>query len=83
MLKLADSDPLAETDNDFTKINFPVVLGNTQDLDDGLIGFFKFVADNYDWSNFYTTGACEGWNNGVKAPAQEPSPGTRSGRRRR
>ncbi len=81
VLKLAGTgNPLAETDNDFTKIDFPVVLGNMQDLNDGLIGFFKFGWDNYDWNNFYTTGADPGWHNGVQTPTQNtvvlnPRPG--------
>ena len=71
VIKLYGPDnPLAETDNAFTKIDFPVVLGNLQDLDDGLIGFFKFGATNYDWAKFYTTGAEAGWTNGVQLPTQ-------------
>ena len=80
-IKLAGAgNPLAETDNDFTKIDFPVVLGNMEDLNDGLIGFFKFGWDNYDWKNFYTAGADAGWHNGVQLPTQNtvalnPRPG--------
>ncbi len=64
------TNSLAETDNDFTKIDFPVVLGNLQDINDGLIGYFKFNQTNYDWSNFYTMGASPGNSSGVQIPLQ-------------
>ncbi|WP_061940780.1 hypothetical protein [Collimonas pratensis] len=66
----ADKNPLAETDNDFSKVDFPVVLGDLQDLNDGLIGYFKFGQGNYDWANFYTMGAPADGGNGVKLPGQ-------------
>ena len=70
VLNRVDSDPLAETDNAFTHIDFPVVLGNLEDLNDGLIGYFKFGRDNYDWADFYTMGAKPGTSNGVQVPTQ-------------
>jgi len=83
VLNLIGTNPLAETENEFTQIDFPVVLGNLENLNDGLIGYFKFDSDklnNYDWSSFYTMGAQTGWTSGVQAPAQntvtvKPYPG--------
>ncbi|WP_141715832.1 hypothetical protein [Burkholderia ubonensis] len=80
VLNLVDTDPFAETDNDFTKVEFPVVLGNLTDLNDGLIGYFRFGQDNYDWADFYTMGAQPGPANGVQQPTQNtitlnPRPG--------
>jgi hypothetical protein len=80
VLKLVGTDPLAETDDGFTMIDFPVVLGNLQDLNDGLVGYFKFGAKNYEWTDFYTTGAASDWTYGVQPPTQttvllNPRPG--------
>lgn len=70
VLELVGSSRLAETDNKFTDIDFPVILGNLKNLNDGLIGYFKYGSGNYDWSGFYSMGAEAGWNSGVQLPTQ-------------
>lgn len=74
-------DPLAQTENGFTQVKLPVVLGNMRDLDDGLIGYFTASEDAYDLSSFYTMGAPANATGGVRNPAQDtitvtPYPGT-------
>ncbi|HWJ93729.1 MAG TPA: hypothetical protein VNT33_03340, partial [Telluria sp.] len=64
------TNPLAETENGFTGIDFPVVLGNLQDLNDGLVGYFKAGSAGYDLTRFYTRGAPHGATSGVQAPGQ-------------
>jgi hypothetical protein len=55
-------------DNDFSDIQFPIVLGNLQKQNDGLIGYFKQSDDGYDFGNFYTE-ASEGTDPGVLKPS--------------
>lgn len=75
------TNPLAETENGLTGIDFPVVLGNLQDLNDGLVGYFKAGGGDYDLTRFYTRGAPQGASSGVQPPEQntvtvKPWPGT-------
>lgn len=65
------TNPLAETENGFTGIDFPVVLGNLQDLNDGLVGYFKAGGADYELARFYTRGAPAGASSGVQVPAQD------------
>jgi hypothetical protein len=45
---------LEPEDNQFTGVQFPVILGDLQKMNDGLIGYFKQDNDGYDLSTFYT-----------------------------
>ena len=70
VLDLPPSNTLCETDNGLTQIDYPVVLGNFEDLEDGLFGFFKFEGGDYRYGNFYTMGADSAWESGVQLPSQ-------------
>jgi hypothetical protein len=62
-----------DTDNGFTGVQFPVVLGNLARLDDGLIGYFRQATPNgpYDLAHFYSQGADEAGGGGVDRPTQD------------
>lgn len=66
-------DQYCETDNDFTKVTFPVILGNLSKINDGLIGYFKLSEDqkSYDFSTFYSKGSNVISENGVVVPNQD------------
>lgn len=57
-----------ETDNRFTDVLFPVILGDMKKVDDGLIGYFKEGATGYNYSSFYTQAASGTGGNGVIRP---------------
>lgn len=60
-----------ETDNNFTNVQFPVILGDLKQLDDGLVGYFKGAAGGgYDLTTFYTEGADPSSQTGVVQPAE-------------
>lgn len=65
-----DKGEYNETDNGFLGVQFPVLMGDVQKLDDGLIGYFKQSKENtgYDMDTFYTEGASAGAASGVVAP---------------
>ncbi len=72
----AEKYPLAETENDFTKINFPVILGDLNNPNDGLVGFFKHKAagekgHTYEWEHFYSIGAPEKNDTGIRRPQKD------------
>lgn len=58
---------LEPEDNNFTGVQFPVILGDLDKIDDGLIGYFKQGKDGYDFSSFYSEAATG--TNGVVKPA--------------
>lgn len=64
-----DSDKV-ETDNGFSNVQFPVILGDQSQLDDGLIGYFKtdVKGGDYDYSTFYVEGTDSLSGNGVVRP---------------
>lgn len=48
-------------DNQFTQVQFPIILGDMNQINDGLTGYFK-TQDNktdYDWTTFYSEAAQE------------------------
>lgn len=51
----------AETDNGFTQVNFPVILGDPNRANDGLVGYFKENSNNnnasYDFTQLYQEGS--------------------------
>jgi hypothetical protein len=58
-----------QTDNGLSDVQFPVVLGHLEEIDDGLIGYFKLgTGDQYDYGNFYSDAAKPG-TPGVQPPA--------------
>ncbi|MBV8488308.1 MAG: hypothetical protein JO161_08515, partial [Planctomycetaceae bacterium] len=60
-----------DTANDFPAVKFPVKLGDIDNLDDGLIGFFQPDKDShYDLSTFFTEGADPSSTKGVVKPDQ-------------
>jgi hypothetical protein len=48
-----------ETNNGFTEVAFPVILGDMKQTGDGLVGYFKQTPaqTDYDFSTFYSAGA--------------------------
>ncbi|MEH6982872.1 hypothetical protein [Priestia megaterium] len=60
-----------ETDNDFTQVQFPVVLGKHMQMKDGLVGFYKQATDQegYDWSTFYSYAAEEAGFSDISIPS--------------
>ncbi len=61
-------DTLEPADNNLTGVQFPVILGDLDKIDDGLIGYFKQGQDGYDFSSFYSE-AATGTNGVVKPTA--------------
>jgi hypothetical protein len=59
-----------DTDHAFSGVNFPVVLGDLNQWDDGLIGFFKQSNSGFKLDTFYTGGAEETGETGVVQPVQ-------------
>jgi hypothetical protein len=73
MLNLGWDVEGTDTDSGLAGVRFPVVLGDTDRLRDGLIGYFKQTApgQGYDMSTFYSQGADPGAVSGIARPAQE------------
>ena len=66
-----DIPPGKESDAGVSSVSLPVILGNLDDLSDGLIGFFKQSGEEgYDLGTFYTRGAAKESKAGVVAPTQ-------------
>lgn len=59
-----------DTDSGLTGVQFPAILGDVDQLDDGLIGYFKQNNDGtaYDLSTFYTEGVGSQSQSGVVQP---------------
>jgi hypothetical protein len=59
-----------DTDNQLGGVQFPVILGDLQEIDDGLVGYFKQGGtDGYDFSTFYSEGASAMSTSGVVQPS--------------
>ncbi|AMR33477.1 hypothetical protein A0256_19650 [Mucilaginibacter sp. PAMC 26640] len=58
------------TDNKFTDVRFPVILGDMNQINDGLIGYFLDKDNAFDFSTFYTEGAPATNTSGVIRPAE-------------
>lgn len=56
-------------DNEFTQVQFPVILGDLKKQDDGLVGYFKTKGSDYDFGTFYTE-AADGKDAGVVKPGE-------------
>jgi hypothetical protein len=54
------------TDNGTGQVQFPVILGDLSQINDGLLGYFLPGKDSYDFSTFYSEAASG--NNGVVKP---------------
>ncbi|KIE05726.1 hypothetical protein NF27_DC00050 [Candidatus Jidaibacter acanthamoeba] len=52
---ILNSNPLNRTNNQFTTVNFPVQLGDYQNFQDGLVGYFVSGGDDVDYSTFYSS----------------------------
>lgn len=60
-----------QTDNGLSTVQFPVVLGDLEAIDDGLIGYFKQdPSGDYVYGSFYTESA-DGSDPGVLVPAPD------------
>jgi hypothetical protein len=59
-----------DTDHGLTAIRFPVVLGDLNQWDDGLIGYFTQAAAGLQLDTFYTEGARDDARTGVVQPAK-------------
>lgn len=57
------------TDNAFTKVQFPVILGDLEQINDGLIGYFLKGDSTYNFKTFFTEGAAKTGQSGVVKPA--------------
>ncbi|MFY0255954.1 hypothetical protein ACDQ55_18590 [Chitinophaga sp. 30R24] len=57
---------LEPANNNFDNVQFPVVLGDLQKINDGLIGYFKQGNEGIDFSTFYSEAAVD--ENGVVRP---------------
>ncbi|KUZ80128.1 hypothetical protein [Burkholderia ubonensis] len=62
----------ADIDSGFSAVQYPVLLGDADNLDDGLIGFFlpRGHDDGYRFSTFFTGGALPGDDARVAQPQQ-------------
>jgi hypothetical protein len=59
-----------DTDHAFSGVNFPIVLGDLNQWDDGLIGFFKQNGSGFKLDTFFTEGADDKAETGVVQPVQ-------------
>lgn len=60
----------AETDDGVTGVGFPAVVGDVDQLDDGLVGYFKHSSGaGYDLSTFFSPAADATATSGVVQPA--------------
>lgn len=59
-------EALEANDNNFSNVQFPVILGDLKRINDGLIGYFKQGGNNFDFSVFYSQAAED--KNGVLKP---------------
>ncbi|CAE6848255.1 hypothetical protein R69746_07231 [Paraburkholderia aspalathi] len=61
-----------DTDSGFSTVQYPVLLGDADNLDDGLIGFFlpSGQGGGYQLSTFFTAGAQPGGDPNVVQPQQ-------------
>lgn len=57
-----------DTDNQLSTVQFPLVLGDITQLDDGLVGYFKQKDSSYDTSTFFSQAAPAGSASGVIQP---------------
>jgi hypothetical protein len=59
-----------DTENGLSGVEFPVLLGDVDRLDDGLIGFYRQAgtASGFDLTTFFSQGAAPGATSGVVAP---------------
>lgn len=64
-----------DTDNGLSGVQFPVLLGDADRLDDGLVGFFRTNqgiasggGDSFDLTTFFSAGAAPGATAGVVRP---------------
>ncbi len=62
-------DSFRDTDNGLGGVQFPAVLGDLSELDDGLVGYFKMGNAGYDFSTFYTEAAAGPGATGVVQPS--------------
>jgi hypothetical protein len=49
----ADMNRTERETNDFTKVRFPIRIGEFQQLNDGVVGYWKEDGDGYEWDKFY------------------------------
>ena len=56
-----------DTENGLSGVKFPVLLGDADKLDDGLVGFFRQSNGGFDLSTFFSEGA-DGSDPGVVVP---------------
>lgn len=54
------------TDNGTTQVKFPVILGDLNQVNDGMLGYFLPGNNGYEYSKFYSEAATG--NNGVEKP---------------
>src|SRR5205085_7105147 len=66
------AESFTETDNGTTQVQFPAVLGDIDQMDDGLVGYFLQAGDRskFDFTSFFTEGADGPGANGVVQPVQ-------------
>ncbi|RPD42788.1 hypothetical protein [Chitinophaga barathri] len=60
-----------EYDNNFTGVDFPVILGDLEKINDGLIGYFKQESSVYDYASFFTQGTDNTSGTGVTKPDEK------------
>ncbi len=72
----SQADPLARTTHGLPDLELPVLLGNYDELNDGLYGYFRAAPSRqpgfYDFGTFYAPAAVEGAHPGLRTPAVEP-----------
>ncbi|WP_035644861.1 hypothetical protein [Bradyrhizobium sp. ORS 285] len=61
------SSQWTDTENGLSGVKFPVLLGDADKLDDGLVGFFRQSGSGFDLSTFFSEGA-DGSDPGVVVP---------------
>jgi hypothetical protein len=59
---------VTETDSGLTQVQFPVILGDLNQVNDGLIGYFLQQNGAYNYSTFFTEGSNNNGNLGVVKP---------------
>lgn len=67
---LVPGEKYQDTDDGLSAVQFPAVVGDIDQLDDGLVGYFKQgPGGNYDLGTFYTEAADAGATSGVVRPS--------------
>ena len=68
----SDQSDFQDTDNQLSEVQFPVILGDLKEIDDGLVGYFmEGQGGTYNFANFYSQAATGQGSSGVVQPSPD------------